>query len=279
MDRPSTKDGYSRREVSRVEAACRYVCERLGSLSEHVTIIGGLVPSLIIPEDSLSESAERHCGTMDVDLGLILGHRTVDRLEQTRQLLLDLGFTADAKRPPMRFRYIMEGESPIIVDLICATEPDSHQILANSMREVAPGIARQIALAFEDRIQVRLHGPALTGDIADCLAFVCGPGAFVVIKALTFRSRRENKDAYDLYYVLQNYNGGPAAIFPRLAPLLRTQEGKEAIRVLQEEFGEHDGPGPIAVATFLTSGPDDNTQADVVSLTMDVLRMCGVGEF
>ena len=32
---------------------------------------------------------------------------------------------------------------------------------------------------------------------------MCGPGAFVVLKALAFRDRGEPKDAYDLVYVLR----------------------------------------------------------------------------
>lgn len=280
MNRPSTKDGYSLGEVARAEAACRYVCQRLGSLSKYVTIVGGLVPKLIIPQDTLPESDDRrrHLGTIDVDLGLILGVTTLDHLAQMRRLLRELHFKPDKQHAATRFRYEGEGKQPVIVDLVCAAEPDSEEIIASSLQEVDPRIARQIALAFEDQVPVRLRGAALAGEDADCVVNVCGAGAFVIIKALTFRSRGENKDAYDLFYVLDNYKGGPAGVFPRLAPLLRTQEGQKAIRVLQEDFAEDDGDGAIAVATFLEYGPNDEIQADVVSRTVDLLRMCGLGD-
>ena len=38
--------------------------------------------------------------------------------------------------------------------------------------------------------------------------WVCGPGAYVVLKALAFRLRGENKDAYDLHYLVRNYGAG-----------------------------------------------------------------------
>lgn len=38
--------------------------------------------------------------------------------------------------------------------------------------------------------------------------WVSGPGAFVVLKGLAFRLRGENKDAYDLVYVLLEYGNG-----------------------------------------------------------------------
>jgi len=35
-----------------------------------------------------------------------------------------------------------------------------------------------------------------------------GPGAFVVLKALAFKGRGENKDAYDLYHLVRNFGEG-----------------------------------------------------------------------
>jgi predicted nucleotidyltransferase len=46
----------------------------------------------------------------------------------------------------------------------------------------------------------------MLGERASREIWVCGPGAFVVLKALAFRTRGENKDAYDLYYVIRNYD-------------------------------------------------------------------------
>ena len=57
-----------------------------------------------------------------------------------------------------------------------------------------------------------LSGTTLLGEAAPRDVFVCGPGAYVVLKALASAGRGANKDAYDLFYVLQHYEGGRAEI-------------------------------------------------------------------
>ncbi len=59
---------------------------------------------------------------------------------------------------------------------------------------------------------------------------VCGPGAFTVLKALAFSYRGENKDAYDLYYVLKYYGGGLidiASSISAFGPHVASQEALE----------------------------------------------------
>ena len=52
---------------------CLHVATVLGDLLQtELTVVGGLVPSLLIPQSSLPAAAEAHCGTLDVDLGLSL---------------------------------------------------------------------------------------------------------------------------------------------------------------------------------------------------------------
>ena len=62
---------------------------------------------------------------------------------------------------------------------------------------VTPGLR----LAFRDRQIVRVEGQTLLNEHLGRDIPVCGPGAFVVLKALAFRRRGENKDAYDLVFV------------------------------------------------------------------------------
>jgi hypothetical protein len=93
---------------------------------------------------------------------------------------------------------------------------------------------------------------------------------------MAFESREENKDAYDLYYVLKYYGAGVHDIFDRLAPLLRTPEGRQAINVLQRHFLDHDAEGPRVVAHFIRREADEEIQADVVTLVTDLLRAAGV---
>ena len=47
-----------------------------------------------------------------------------------------------------------------------------------------------------------------------------------------------------------------------------------AIDVIERDFLEHDGGGPVRVATFMKGAPDDGIQADVVGFMSQFLKYC-----
>ncbi len=81
-------------------------------------------------------------------------------------------------------------------------------------------------LAFRDRQRVALSGRTIRGEDATRDVWVCGPGSYVVLKALAFGSRGENKDAYDLFYVVRNFGSGVEDIAVCLRPLLVDPAGR-----------------------------------------------------
>ena len=89
------------------------------------------------------------------------------------------------------------------------------------------------------------------GERATREIWICGPGAYVVLKALAFSLRGENKDAYDLFYVLRNYGAGVGEIVEHLDPMRTDPAATEAMAILRRDFTAHDGPGPIRVAKLL----------------------------
>lgn len=140
--------------------------------------------------------------------------------------------------------------------------------LSGNARIFAPGLH----LAFQDRRRVTLSGRTVMGEDATRDVWVCGPGAYVVLKALAFGLRGENKDAYDLYYVVRNYGSGVEDVAASLRPLLSDGAASKAIAVLRRDFLEHNGVGPRRVAEFLTGGPEDAVQADVVGFLRQLLE-------
>ena len=71
-EKPTTSGEYSAEQNQRVRATCLYLATVLGDCMDHVVIIGGLVPSLLIDQDALPAGADRHVGSMDLDIGLTL---------------------------------------------------------------------------------------------------------------------------------------------------------------------------------------------------------------
>jgi hypothetical protein len=277
-EKPATADGYRGEQVDLVRATCLYVATKLGDLMDDLVVVGGLVPSLIIDPDGLDERTDRHVGTMDLDMGMALSLLDQARYRTITDRLRRAGFRPDvnAAGNPTRQRWTIEGRGRVSVDfLIPPTQPgDVGGTLRDIETDFAAVIAPGLPLAFRDRQRVTLSGRTIMGETAVREINVCGPGAFVVLKALAFGSRGENKDAYDLSYVVRNYGSGVEDVARCLRPLVDDPAGVEAMVILRSDFTDHDGVGPCRVAEFMTGGLDDAIQADVVGFVGRLLSCC-----
>ncbi|MDC0711994.1 hypothetical protein POL68_26235 [Stigmatella sp. ncwal1] len=116
-----------------------------------------------------------------------------------------------------------------------------------------------------DRQRVDLSGITIRQERAQRSIWVCGAGAFIILKALAFKFRGTHKDAYDLFYVLKYFGRGVEDVVQRTRPLLQDNYCVEALALLRRDFSTHDSLGPRRVAHFLRGAPADDIQADVVS--------------
>jgi hypothetical protein len=278
-EKPTTAAGYPSEQVALVRATCLYVATKLGDLMDDLVVVGGLVPSLLIDQRGLGEGADPHVGTMDLDVGLAVALLDQGRYRTITERLRKAGFSQDVNEEgnPTRQRWKIERVGKVTVDfLIPPTRPGD---IGGKLRDIEADFAAVIApglhLAFEDRRRVTLSGRTIMGEDATRDVWVCGAGAYVVLKALAFGSRGENKDAYDLFYVVRNFGSGVEDVAAHLRRLLVDRAAAEAIGVLRRDFLDHDGVGPRRVAEFQTGGPDDAIQADVVGFVRELLERCG----
>ena len=277
-DKPTTAAGYRPEFLEHVRATCLYVATKLGDLMNDTVVVGGLVPSLLIDQDVSGPSVEAHVGTMDLDVGLALAVLEGERYQALTERLRRAGLSPDRNEQDnlTRQRWRLDGPHPVTIDFLIP--PSRKDDRGGTLRDIEPDFAAVITpglrLAFEDRVRVTLAGKTIAGEDATRDAWVCGAGAFVVLKALAFHMRGENKDAYDLYYVIRNFGAGPAAVAARLQPILAEPETREALTILRRDFSAHGDVGPLRVAEFLHNAPDDETQADALGFVQQLLRRC-----
>jgi len=277
-DKPTTAEGYKSDQAKLVRATCLYVATKLGDIMDELVVIGGLVPSLLIEQDDLPDGTDAHVGTMDLDVGLTLALLDEGRYRTLTERLRRAGFEQDVNEQgnPTRQRWKIEKQEKVTIDfLIQPSLPDDR---GGKLRDIEPDFAAVIApglhLAFLDREQVSLSGLTIMGEQATRNIWVAGPGAYVVLKSLAFRLRGENKDAYDLYYLVRNYGTGVDDVASRLKPLLDDRSAQLAIDYLKEDFQAHDGLGARRVAEFILGAADDEIQADVVGFVKALLSLC-----
>ena len=69
--KPSSGDRYESGQLERVKRTCLYMATRLGDLLDEVVVVGGLVPGLLVDQDSLP----RGCRFMPAHLTWTWGWR------------------------------------------------------------------------------------------------------------------------------------------------------------------------------------------------------------
>ena len=273
--KPSTWDGYGSEDLVLVRQVCLYLATRLGDLLEDIAVVGGLAPSLLVDQDSLFPGMEPHAGTRDLDLALALPVLARERYQALRGRLQGAGFAPDVTRDGnLTFqRWVKASGRSIEVDFL--VQPSLGEDRGGSLRHIETDLAAVITpglrLAFLDRCWITLSGVTSFGEQVIRTIPVCGPGAFTVLKALAFGNRGENKDAYDLFYVWRGV--GLEDVARRLASLRYSNDTERALNIIDRDFTRHDGPGPIRTAMFISGGPDDEVQADVVGLAQALLRL------
>ena len=278
--KPKTADGYTSEQVEIVKSTCLYAATILGDLMDELVIIGGYAPSLLINQDDLTDGVEAHVGTMDLDLGLTIAILDEKRYQALTERLRGAGFSPDVneKGNPTRQRWIFDGDKRAAIDFLIP--PTLEEDKGGKLRDLEPDFAAIIApglhLAFSNREQILIRGRTIRGEKAERKVWVCGPAAYIILKSIAFRLRGENKDAYDLFYLIRNHSAGLDGLASQIKPLLGDQYAKDAIQYLKEDFLDHESTGPRRVAEFIRGELDEDIQADVVSFISGLLSKCEV---
>lgn len=275
MTEPKYAADYEVGLAGEARRLCLTVATILGDLLDDIVVVGGLVPYLIVDQE---EADEPHVGTRDLDLGLALALLDGGRYEEISESLRREGFKAVEKEDGgiRRPTWVLPGARVSIDFLMSPVGPSAKPgKLQNLEHDFAAIITAGLALAFADAIDMKLTGPALDGEVVTRTVKVCGPAAFVALKANAVHLRKKLKDAYDLVYVLVNYGGddGLAEIADRYRRLLPNTDAEEALQRLASDFKAVDRAGPLRAARFLTGGADEALQADAFGYVQEFLRL------
>lgn len=272
MRKPRTAAGYDSSYVRHVRDTSLYVATKLGDLIDELVIVGGLVPSLLIDQ---AHVADKHVGTLDLDIGMEVAILNNHRYEALTERLRSAGFGPDENQDgnPTRQRWKIDGPPKVTIDFLIppSRSGDKGGQLRDIEKDFAAIIAPGLHLAFIDKRRIVLDGKTIRGEKARREVSVCGPGAFVAMKALALRTRGENKDAYDLVYLLQNFGEGVGDVAIALQPLLVQAEAREALRYLAEDFETADSVGPMRATEFLYDARNDAAEADAWGAVQELL--------
>ncbi len=234
-----------------VEAARSVLLELthlLGEYREHIVLVGGWVPALLLPQEPLA-----HVGSLDVDLAL--NHRSLPESGyRTIQELLESRGYVQGRQPYIYHRTVtVQGrEIRVEVDLLAGEYQGTgashrHQHTQDTLARKARGCD----LAFEMSEEVRIEGCLPGGGSDTATVSVASVVPFLVMKGIALADRLKEKDAYDVYLCLTNYPGGVEALREALRPHLGHGLVHEGLEKLAEKFASPVQVGPRFVADFL----------------------------
>jgi hypothetical protein len=200
------------------------------------------VPELVFPNKG-------HIGSIDVDLALDAKKLKPMAYESIRRKLVDSGYQQSSDMPNRFFRTFKGTSFQVKVDLITEEFPDNAAEGTHiRIQELAVWKARGVDLAFSFQQKVLVEGVLPDGGHNKVTAIVPTIAAFLCIKAITLSERKKEKDAYDIYFCIDNYPGGYKALADEFRGKLDNKLIGEGIAILREKFARLDSIGPVWAA-------------------------------
>lgn len=171
-------------------------------------MVGGLVPDYLTSAGTVA-----HQGTADVDIVLTVGvvwDRDAEDFGWLEGALLRSGFRPDEATGGWRWRTLVDGFA-VKMEFLCDIPGDMSNapVRLHGCRSLAAKNLQGPGPAITDTMAVRLGS---AGDPGGITVQVAGLGGYVLAKAAAADGRGEDRDFYDLVFVLIfNDAGGPSA--------------------------------------------------------------------
>lgn len=252
MDEPRNRDGYGSRQVEAARRVLVDLGQVLAGFRDCLVLVGGWVPDLLIVD-----SHDAHVGSLDVDLAL-----DARKLDDGRyaDLLASLFVTRRYARGSKPFQLatrvgLQDGGVPLEVQVEFLAPKEAK--LERNNPKLIPGfrvlLADGCASAFNAPLDIELAGRATRGEVNSVVLRVASLPDFLIMKAYALAGREKPKDAYDIYYCLDNFPGGLESLASTWRVRREDNDVSAAIGILQRKFSAVDAVGPWQVAEFLGS--------------------------
>ena len=267
--------------ASEVEAAKRVmieVAQNLGDYADACVVVGGWVPELLLPEGPNRNIP----GSIDVDLALNPERLSGERYASLLDALKRKGYQPGEK-PFQLFKDVKIGRENVRVDVEFLA-PKGAKMKKNRPKRV-PGFrvleTEGCALAFDDPAIVTIEGKMPDERTNRVSIRVAAVADFLVMKGYALAGRDKPKDAYDIYFCVKNYRGGPIALARELRAKLQIKDVRKGLEHIAGKFRSAEDFGPSTVVRFLASGDTDEQQfqaRDAFGQVERLLRDLGMSE-
>lgn len=293
--KPKHQGGYTERHAELCERTLVTLLRGIGPWKASVYVVGGLVPRYLIEHQPARRvMPPRHAGTTDIDLvvdvQVLATVQAYQRLEANlKRLDFRRGTNDDGQAQHFSWRRSAGDGITIVIDLLC----DADAVEGSRVTEL-PGERRLSALKIPGAhlVMTDYVERTVTAELLDQRGVatetirIANIVSFIVLKALAYDDRCEEKDAYDLIYCLMHYGNGPGEVgtlfVEQLVRLPNEPLLRRAVHILRDRFATDTRTqgtrkdGPVSYARFLTDPGrperDARHRQDAVSVVEDFLH-------
>ncbi len=242
-----TRKDYTVEKVRAARSVLLELVHLLGEYREEIALIGGWVPEILLPVQE-----KPHVGSMDIDLAL--DHRKLkeEGYKTIRELLLSRGYQ-QGEHPYIFYRQItLEGaEVRVEVDFLSGEyEGTGKSHRHQKIQDILARKARGCDLVFDMQKEITIEGE-LPGGAKDSVTIrVATIVPFFIMKGIALDDRLKEKDAWDIYYCIQNYPGGIDGLVEEFRPHMDHGLIREGLEKIAKHFESETHLGPKFVADF-----------------------------
>ena len=245
-----SRSDYGEQEVESCRSVLLELVHVLGEFKAHMIIIGGWVPAFLFPR-----AEDRHIGSLDIDVALNFKEIPDDSYQTILTALLKNSYVQDQRQPFRFYRKVktLDGsEITVEIDLMAGEYGGTGKgRRTQKVQNARARKARGCDLAFADSVTVALEG-GRPGGGRDRTSFqVAGIVPFLVMKGMALFDRMKEKDAYDIYYCIEHFSGGPAALAEEFTPSSKNSLVREGLSKIRSKFASIDHIGPKWIVDFL----------------------------
>ena len=245
---------YDDRSIQAVKAVLLEIGQILGSYRNKFVVIGGAVPWLLLDNPQM-----RHIGSLDIDLSLDPIALDDGEYAMLIEELKRHGYEQDADLRKFQLVRTIQPKDEgapiaIVVDFLMPRDAVVEKNIPPLVENFAVQRADGAALALRFAEEFVLEGVMPKGGKNVLTLQVASIPALLAMKGFALANRLKDKDAYDIYYCIRNYQGGIDALVTDCKPLLDDEEAVRAFKLIAEKFAGRDYHGPAGVAPVADEG-------------------------
>ncbi len=269
---PSVAGDYDERGVKAVRSVLVELAQVLGAWRLKFVIVGGAVPWLLLPD-----ADPAHVGTLDIDLDLDPDALSDGEYATLVEALEKSGYERDVPGlKPFQLRRWVSVDAgdrvAVLVDLLMprdAAGDRNRPVLVERLRVQG---ADGADVALQHHIWWTIEGPMPDGRLNQVELQVATIPALLVMKGYALVGRDKQKDAYDIYFSVRNFAGGPSRLAAESAALMSDAVARTGYGHIASKFRHADDFGPVTVRRFLEES------AALGGLTPEQVQMDAFGQ-